>query len=167
MRRGVLTSVIAATVLACGPAAAEAGPLKGAVARAERSPQLWATVNVCDTPRNPGVIGIRGQMPALGFPAAISMDIRVDYWSSQDGRFEPDPGASKLVKLGRVTRGVHQAGWSFQFAPHAGLLSGTVTFTWRLRGRVIGRVVRVATAGHRRVDGADPARFSASSCRIN
>jgi len=154
-------------LLALMPAAAQAAPVNAAIARAEHSPALWATVNVCNTPRNPAVIGIRGQMPALGLRTSLSMEIQVDYWSSRDQRFEPDPGVAKRVTLGHARRGVHQAGWSFQFAPHAGLLSGTVTFTWKIAGRVVGRAVRPTTGGHGHVDGADPAGHSASACRIS
>ena len=43
-----------------GPTAAQ---IRIATRRAVNSPNLWATVNICDTTRHPGIVGIRVQMP--------------------------------------------------------------------------------------------------------
>jgi hypothetical protein len=137
------------------------------VASAEHSRALWATVNICNTPRNRNKIGIRGQMLALGFPAVMSIVIQVNYWSAQEKRFKPDPGVSRVFNLGRVAHGASQVGWKVPFAPHAGLLSGSVTFEWAVAGKLVGRVTRNTSGGHRQVDYSDPSRYSAASCRIS
>jgi hypothetical protein len=137
-----------------------------AVHRAERSKSLWATINICDTRRHPRTIGIRGQVPALGFPAAISIKIGVEFWSKTSMRFTPDPDATKLIRLTPVSKGVHQRGVMFRFARHAGRMRGTATFAWRRNGKLVGSVQRVTTARHRDADFGDPAGFSAGICTI-
>src|SRR6516165_1209759 len=57
-----------------------AAQMRAAVQRAERSKYLWATVNICNTKRHPHAIGVRGQMPALGFPALLQMTVHLKYW---------------------------------------------------------------------------------------
>lgn len=143
--------------------------IRAAVRRAERSKQLWTTINVCNTPARPDRIGIRGQMPALGFPARLSMTVRVDYWDAAAKALRPVPGATgrAQVNLGTVLDGLEQGGHTFQFAPGTGLLSGTITFQWRRGGKVIGHVSKLATGGHRGVGGGDPPHHSAATCTIS
>ncbi len=169
--RSRIIGALALTVVAAPPVPVPGrGPtpaqVRAAVRRAERSRQLWATINICNTRRHRDALGVRGQMPALGFPASLSMNIQVEYWSSADGRFKPDPYAKRLVKLGRVSFGVEQGGHIFQFGAHAGLLSGVVTFEWARAGRLLGRATRATTRGHRDVDFGDPRRYSAATCAI-
>ncbi len=136
-----------------------------AITRARHSPNLWATVNICNTVRYPDVIGIRGQMPSLGFTTTLYMRFQVDYYSIKDHRFEPDPGVGKLIRLGRGTHGSHQTGVAFRIRPPA-ILSGTVTFEYRRAGRLLGRAVRQTTHGERHVDFADPRGYSTATCRF-
>src|ERR1700689_1187810 len=94
MRAALATTVLAAAVLvalAATAAAAAVGPrrIAAAVARAERSSSLWATVNICSSPTDPDSMGLRGQMPTLGFSASLSMVIGVNYWSTTAKRFVP------------------------------------------------------------------------------
>lgn len=140
--------------------------INAAIHSAERSKHLWATINVCDTHKHPRTIGIRGEVPALGFPAAISISLGVDFWSKTDKRFEPDPQASRMIKLGSVTHGIHQRGVTFQFAAHTGRLRGTAKFSWTRRGKVLGSIKRVTTARHPDADFGDPSGFSAATCMI-
>ena len=140
--------------------------IKIAVHSAERSKRLWATINVCDTRKHPRTIGIRGEAPALGFPATISISIAVDFYSKADKRFEPDPNATKMIKLGPVSHGIHQRGVMFQFARHTGRLRGTATFSWTRRGKVLGSTKRVTTPSHHDADFGDPSGFSAATCMI-
>jgi hypothetical protein len=93
------------------------------------------------------------------------MDVRIEYWSQTDGRFEAT-NAHKRIALGRGSRAVHQSGVIFSFTPPAGTLRGVVTFEWWLADKVIGRVVRKTGHGYKNVDFADPPGFSAGTCII-
>ncbi len=134
--------------------------------RAKRSRNLWATINICNTKRYPNVIGIRGQMPALGFETTLSMAIQVDYRNVNGKKFEPDPGVKKTVVLGPATSGLHQDGVSFRIVPPADL-SGQISFTWKLAGKVIGRASRLTAGGLKHVAFGDPPGHSAATCRIS
>ena len=162
--------VVVLAVVATPALGSASGPtpnqIKSAVHSAERSKRLWATVNVCDTRKHPHTIGIRGEVPALGFPATIAISIGVDFYSKTDKRFEPDPQASKMIKVGSFSHGIHQRGVTFRFAPHTGRLRGTATFSWTRRGKVLGRTKRVTTPRHHDADFADPSGFSAATCMI-
>jgi hypothetical protein len=140
--------------------------IRAAIKRAEGSRSLWATVNICNTKRYRNVIGIRGQMPSLGFASALRMQFEVQYWSINSKHFRPVPGTKQWVELGAPKRGVHQGGIRFTFAPHAGTLRGIVTFEWWRAGRAIGRATRTTTRGHRNADYGDPAHFTAWKCVI-
>jgi hypothetical protein len=162
--------VVVLAVVATPALGSAAGPtpdqVKAAVRSAERSKRLWATINVCDTHKHPRTIGIRGEVPALGFPATISISLGVDFWSKTDKRFEPDPQARRMIKLGPVSHGIHQRGVTFQFAAHTGRLRGTAKFSWTRRGKVLGSTKRVTTSNHHDADFGDPSGFSAATCTI-
>jgi hypothetical protein len=158
-----LTVLATPAALARSPTRAE---VQAAVRRAERSPKLWATVNICNTRRHPRTIGIRGQMPALGFSASLYMNVTVTYWSFKQKRLVPVPGTNQRIVLGTWARGLLQGGARFAFRPHSGLLSGRITFEWRRRGQQIGRTVRPTTNGHRDADFGDPRHHSSWDCRI-
>jgi hypothetical protein len=141
--------------------------IRSAVRAAERAPSLWATVNICATRRYPNTIGIRGQMPTLGFAAWLTMFVRINYYSVAEKRFLPVRGATKRVRLGRLSSGLQQDGATFgPFQPHAGLLDATVRFVWRRSGRLLGETTRGTSAGHHSADFGSPPRFSATQCRI-
>jgi hypothetical protein len=161
----VLAALLPAGPLAKTPVSPTAKEIRSAVDRATRSSDLWATINICNTKHHRNRIGIRGQMPSLGFTSRLYMDVRIEYWSETDGRFEATD-ARKRIALGRASHAVHQSGAIFSFTPPAGTLRGVVTFEWRLAGKVIGRVTRKTGHGYKHVDFADPAGFSAGTCRI-
>jgi hypothetical protein len=173
MRAALATTVLAAVILVVlGAAAAGAiGPrrIAAAVARAERSSSLWATVNICSSRRDPDSLGIRGQMPTLGFPASLSMVIEVDYWSTAKQRFVPIQSASATttLSLGRQSTGLQQDGAIFPFKAHTGRLNATVTFIWSRAGKVLGETERSTTAGHPDADYGSPPHSSAAHCTIN
>jgi hypothetical protein len=156
---------LSGTAFAAGRAP-RAAHIRTAVQTAERSADLWATVNICNTRRHRNVIGIRGQIPSLGFTANLGMEIGVEYYSTADKTFKPVPGARKSIALGKVSRGLHQGGVAFPLTPHAGTLRGSVKFEWRLGSKVLGRVSRTTTGGHRNADFGDPARYSNGGCVI-
>lgn len=146
-----------------GPTGAQ---IRAAIRRAEHSRDLWATVNICNTKRHRHIIGIRGQMPSLGFASRLSMDVQVDYWSVKDNRFKPDPAVNpQPIALGQVSTGLHQGGVSLRFEPRA-ILSGEITFTWTRSGKVLGHAHRKTGHGYKHVAYADPPGYSAAICRI-
>jgi hypothetical protein len=173
MRAALATTVLTAVVLVtfwAVTASAAVGPrrIAAAVAKAERSSSLWATVNICSSRQNPNSIGIRGQMPTLGFAASLSMLIQVEYWSTTSKRFVPiqSATAATTLALGRQSTGLQQDGAIFPFKAHTGLLNATVTFTWRRAGRVLGPTTRRTTRGHPDADYGSPPHFSAAQCTI-
>lgn len=163
----LISAVARPTLASASRPAPTAAQIRQAVRRAESSRNLWSTVNICNAPRYRDVIGIRGQMPALGFPASLSMNVQVDYFSQQQHQFVVDTLVRlKPLKLGDLATGRHQAGVSLRFSPHAGRLSGTVTFTWRRAGKVIGQTKRPTTPGHPGADFGHPEHYSAGECTI-
>ncbi len=164
-----LLSIAAPAVAASrpGPSAPTRAQISTAVARVERSRNLWATVNICNTKRHPYVVGIRGQMPALGFSSLLSMQVELRYWSDTEKRYKPLAGTKQTLSLGSARTGLHQSGVSFAFSPHAGTLAGVVRFVWSLGRRSIGQTVRRTSPGHRDADQSDPAHFSAGKCSIS
>ena len=172
MRRALAIVVL----IVCGMLALSAGPalagnpsptrIRAAIKRAEQSPSLWATVNICNSRRYPNDIGIRGQMPTLGFATWLSMDVTLYYYSRAEKRFTAVPTGSKLVHLGRASSGLQQSGAMFQFAPHQPPLKAVVTFIWRRSGQLLGQTARSTAAGHHNADYSSPARYSAATCTI-
>jgi hypothetical protein len=167
MLRTHLLAILALLALAA-PAAAETKRDRAV----KRSKALWATVNVCDTPARPDVIGIRGSMPGSGLTETLLMRFRVQYLDAADGKWHNiEKGAdSGWVRVGRSRRRSLQSGYSFTFAPPAdggvSTLRGAVTFRWRAKGRTTRRFRELTEAGHRSTRGADPATFSAATCEL-
>src|SRR3954449_77738 len=112
-----------------------------AAAAAQRSSDLWATVNVCDTAAKPNTIGIRGSMPGLERRATLRMRFRVQYLAP-DGRWLAvrRNADSRWRKVGLRSGGRVESGWSFEFAPPRSgdvVLRGVVNFQWRRGGKVV------------------------------
>ena len=145
MQRSLLISLL---LLAASAAPAPA---------AER--ELWATVNLCDTPSHPNEIGIRASLPAR----TVQVRFRVQYRGSVNGRWRWVRGANSGWQKERA----REMGWSFEVAS-AGerVLRGVVNYRWTRRGRLVRRK-RLTEVGHRSTAGADPANFSAATCRIS
>jgi hypothetical protein len=139
--------------------------IRAAARHAERSPYLWTTINICNTRRYPLTLGIRGQMPSLGFPASLYMNVQALYLSNR--RFVAVPKVRKLIGLGRQATGLHQGGVSFRFSPGAGRLSGTIRFIWKRGGKVVAQATRRATRGHPSADYGNPTHYSAAQCKIS
>jgi hypothetical protein len=163
---GSRTSAVRAS--AVQPAATNPTPAQvaKAISGARRSKALWATVNICNSRRYPNTLGVRGQMPALGFPAWLSMRIALNYYSRQKKKFVPDPGSTKIIRLGRSRSGLLQGGAVYAFRPHPGLLNATVQFFWRRSGRLLGSTTLLTTGGHSGADFGSPPHFTAAQCRI-
>jgi hypothetical protein len=134
-----------------------------APARAQ-STDLWATVNVCDTAAHPDEIGIRASLPKPRGRVA-TLRFRVQYRDPSSGRWRYVLDAdSGWHKVGRAS----ESGWSFEVAgTGTQILRGVVGYRWSRHGKVVRRAHRVTEGGHRSTAGADPADFSAATCRMN
>ena len=121
--------------------------------------ELWATVNLCDTESHPNEIGIRASLPAR----TGQLRFRVQYRDSADGRWRWVRGANSGWQKVRA----RDSGWSFEVAGDGTrILRGVVNYRWKRRGKVV-RQRRLTEVGHRSTAGADPADFSAATCRID
>lgn len=171
-RLAIVLAVVTSALVPVALAWAKQGPsraaqVRAAVSQAESSSDTWATVNICNTSAHPNTIGIRAQMPSLGFPAQLSMVFEVQYYSAQDHVYKPVAGSTMSVPLGSSTLGLRQSGFSLPLTPHGGTLRGVVTLTWSVGGRVVGSTTRVTTSGHTDADYGDPGGYSGAVCVMN
>jgi hypothetical protein len=154
MRVALTLSVV---LLVLAPSAAQA-----------RDPQPWATVNVCDTAKQPDTVGIRASMPGSPRGVRLSMRFRVQYKVDEDTWADVD-GADSGWRLLGTAKGVPvESGWSFSFTKPSKpvTLRGVVRFRWR-KGDALPRSAEAATeAGHRSAAGSDPAGYSAATCSL-
>jgi hypothetical protein len=166
MRRRMPTALVAVVaVLLAGAAPASA------------TRHLWATVNVCDTAAHPDMMGVRGRMPGDGTHARMFMRFKAQYLSGRTWVDVGGRGTSPWLSAGSAAFVYREIGYTFEFRPPAAgtsyLLRGRATFEWRERRRVNGTrrwvVVKrrraTTVAGHRSAD-ADPADFTAATCRV-
>jgi hypothetical protein len=142
--------------------------IRAAIAKAKRSPRLWATVNACAPSGHPHMFGVRGQEPALGFASRLKLVIQVEYWDKTKKQWvmDTDPNATQTVPLGRVSFGFQQGGFSYKFPQFHGRLRALVTFEWHRAGKLLGSASRLTTAGHHDADFSRPKGFSAATCRL-
>ena len=160
MRRLVLVLVVLACV---APATASAA-----------THDLCATVNVCDSPRAPNVIGIRASMPGNGTAQRMFMRFEAQWYSTRRHRFVATGSSSRWVSAGSARYESSQAGFSFQFGdPPPGttfVMRGKVSYQWRARrGKrwvIVRRATRLTRAGIAGVAGGDPAGRSDARCLI-
>jgi hypothetical protein len=149
-----------------------AAQIRKAVAKAERSKMLWATVNICKTEgkqaAHGGSIGVRGQMPTLGFASTLSMTIQLNRYSPKTKSFValPYATAETTVSPGAFATDLHQTGEVFPFTGPAGLLNATVRFSWTRAGKLLGSTTQQTTAGHPDAVGGRPAHYSAAQCQL-
>ena len=165
MRKAVL--ILAVLLLAVpAPAAQKKDRLKS-------HPDLWATVNRCDTPPESNEIGLRGSMPGIGRRATMYMRFQVHYFARRDQKWHniASGADSGWVKLGVASRRVLEGGHTFKFTPppNGGThrLRGAISFQWRVNGRIVRRLRELTEAGHRSTFGAMPKGFSAAECLIS
>jgi len=141
----------------------------GAAAKEEHS-DLWATVNLCDTPAKPGAVGVRVSIPReKGAPRQWAR-IRLQWFDGSDRawRLVRSGGDAGWARIGIGTRLV-QGGTTFTFPPPKPgariVLRGLVDVEWRDGTKVVDHARLTTTAGHR--DGKDKQRrVSRSSCQI-
>src|ERR687893_3322280 len=119
--------------------------LAAPAASAAPSDHLWATVNVCDTERDPYTIGIRARMPGDGTRRRMYMRFRTQFYDQEDfsWKYVREGGASPWVLAGSARFLFKETGYEFRFdPPTAGesfLLRGVVEFQYRRGSRVIKR----------------------------
>ena len=165
-RHAALAAALAGAITLAG----SAGPALGA------RPRPWATVNVCDTPRHPNAVGVRGSMPGNGTTQRMYMRFRVQYLDPYQGRFLDLGGSlrSPWLLAGSARFRRREAGYTFRLnPPPAGqsyILRARAEFQWRRRrGRrlvVVRRARAVTEAGHGTAAGADPPGYSAATCEL-
>jgi hypothetical protein len=161
-----LLLTLAILLAAAAPAAARSADVR-------TSSDLWATINVCDTPDFPDTIGIRGSMPGLGRRATLWMRFQVQFLAKADGKWHnlDEAADSTWKKIGVARNRVIESGQNFTFLPPADggthTLRGAVWFKWVVRGRVVGKLREITESGHRSTAGADPAGYSAAICQIS
>lgn len=162
--------LLAAATLLLLPAA----PLAAAAAKPKTpalatSRHLWATVDVCNTPSMPRVIGVRGSMPGTGIAGErMFMRIQVQYQDGRDWKFIPAADTG-YRDVGPATFKARQSGQYFTIKAVAGtpyVLRGVVSFQWRRRGHAVLKAQRITTAGHIANAGADPKGYSAAACAL-
>jgi hypothetical protein len=112
------------------------GPAWG-IAKDSVTPELWATVNICDTAKAPNSMGVRASMPGNGTDQRMYMRFQAEYWSRarQDWAPVAGSGISPWVSVGSARYDRRQAGWTFSFAaPPQGVtftMRAVVEFEWR------------------------------------
>ena len=158
--RALLAACLATVIALAAPALASART-------AGSADNLWATVNICDTAKHPNEVGIRASMPGVPRGAVRKMRFRVQF--RDGGRWRYVTGAdSGWRTLKRSAGRAIESGWSFEFEPPAQPITfrGVVRYRWLRDGRAVRRARRITEGGHRSTRGADPANFSAATCRI-
>lgn len=176
-RRTIHTALAAAAATASltliGSAGAVAksssGPTKtqiaAAIRAAEKSPQLWATINICNSKGHRDEIGVRGQMPSLGFPSRLVMVFQLLYWSANKHTYLPVAKSRHPYVVGESSTATIQYGVSYSFSPKVTLI-GEITFKWFRGPFLLGEVARKTTAGHKDVSDAAPPHYSVAICSI-
>jgi hypothetical protein len=150
---------------ATGPATPPAKQVRAALSRAARSTGLWATINICNTRKHPDTIGIRAQMPALGFVTTMQMVVTLGYYTTATDSFKPLSSSSTTLSLGEARGGYHQDGVTFTVKPPA-KLDATVKFVWSSGSTVLGTITRTTVKGRTGVQQGDPPGYSANICAI-
>jgi len=174
MRVALATTVLAAAMaVGTTPAAAATPPtqrqISRAVAAAKSSKNLWATINICNSRADPYTVGVRGQMPSLGFSTSMSMTVKLQSYDTTTKQFVAidSPYAVNQRTLGSHSTGLQQWGAVFPFATgQTGKWNAVIVFSWKRDGKVLGQVQRRTTAGHPSADYGSPAHYSAASCTI-
>ncbi len=143
-------------------------PPRAKVAPVTASRHLWATVDVCDSPTKPRVIGVRGSMPGTGLAnERMFMRFQVQYQTGNAWTViaKSDTG---FRDVGAATFKARQSGQYFTIpaAATAYVLRGVISYQWRRRGHAVLRATRVTAAGHVAAAGSDPRGYSAAACAL-
>ncbi|HLW93970.1 MAG TPA: hypothetical protein VKS25_01195 [Solirubrobacteraceae bacterium] len=164
-------AVVAALLAALGLTPLAADAAKKPPVPKLTAPDLWATVDVCNTAAHPDTIGVRGSMPGTGDKhEEMYMRFVIEYQSGNGHwHYFNTGGISSYIDLGDASAASRQAGQNFQLGKNVNanyLLRGVIQYEWRLGGRNIGTTVRSTSGGHQVAAGGDPPGFSAAFCTI-
>jgi hypothetical protein len=161
---------LAVTALA---AVAATGAIAATAPTIDKSPLLWATINVCDTAAHPDTVGIRASMPGSGrTQERMFMRFQVQYLDAAKQRWtDLGPTAdSGFLPVGSARYRRRESGRNFSISPpplgQSFQLRGVVTFEWRKGAQVVRRARKRTRSGHKGTIGSDPNGFSAAECVI-
>lgn len=165
---GAVVAVASLIAVPAAGAASTSSPSKAqiatAVAKATRSSELWVTINSCRRRgKLPGVVGVRAQMPGLGFPTQMRVTLTVSYFSATTHRYQPLQGTSRTLTAPGVVTGTSQTGLSYMLSTPVTVIAHA-QFKWYYRGKLIGSAVRASSGGHKQVKGSDPSGYSVAAC---
>jgi len=135
-----------------------------------RSRELWSTIDVCNTAKQPDTIGIRGSMPGDGRAHdEMVMTFHLQYLNAVNQWVELEAASSGPVVVGGA-ESTRQDGWSFTLKPRSGkspfTLRGIVEFKWMHGKSLVQTAHRATAAGHEAAVGAEPKGYSAASCSV-
>lgn len=177
MHRTGAAALLTVLALAAPAASSARAPVRPHARRAGerallRSRELWATIDVCNTAKQPNTVGIRGSMPGDGRAHdQMLMSFRLEYLNAvnQWVELEGSTSSSGFILVGSGTA-ARQGGSSFTLKPRAGkstfTLRGVVEFKW-MRGKTVVQTARKPTTpGHLATEGAEPKDFSAAECPV-
>jgi hypothetical protein len=161
-----------AALVALGGSAAVAGAATTGPT-VDKSPLLWATINICDTEKHPDTIGIRASMPGSGKKTEkMYMRFQVQYYRASTQTWAPTDATvdSGFQSVGSALFRRRESGWNFSITPPpAGQtyrLRGVVSFEWRIGKKVVRKARKRTQSGHKGTFGADPKTASAAECVI-
>ncbi|WCB96817.1 hypothetical protein DSM104299_05585 [Baekduia alba] len=147
--------------------AADSGPT------VDKSPLLWATINICDTTKHPDTIGIRASMPGSGKTGEkMYMRFQVQYFRASTKKWAPADATvdSGFQSVGSAKFRRRESGWNFSITPppqgQTYRLRGLVSYEWRVGKKVVRKAQKRTHSGHKGTFGADPKTFSAAECTI-
>jgi hypothetical protein len=159
-----------AAVLLIGTSAAGAADSGPTV---DKSPYLWATINVCDTTKHPDTIGIRASMPGSGKTTEkMYMRFQVQYFQASTQKWAPTDATvdSGFQAVGSAKFRRRESGWNFSITPPPSgqtyRLRGIVSFEWRVGKKVVRKAQKRTHSGHKGTFGADPKTYSSAECII-
>ena len=141
-----------------------------ATAKTAAHPDLWATVNLCDTPSKPGGVGVRVSIPREEGAPQQWARIRLQWFDGNAlaWRALRSGGDAGWARIGGGTRLV-VGGTTFSFTPPASgarmVLRGAVEIEWRQGTEVVDHARLRTTDGHV-ATGDRHRRVSRSSCEI-
>jgi hypothetical protein len=139
---------------------------------ASHAGELWATVNICDTERNPNVLGVRASMPGNGTKQTMWMRFRASYFDRATEQWRDVGGSSRSpwIEVGDARYRSREAGRKFKIDPPVPTTSyvvrGLVEYQWRRDRRVVRRKKQKTLSGHPTGRHGDPRGYSAGVCEI-
>ena len=166
--------IAAAVEIAAAGALAAPASKRASVPTAQallRSRELWATIDVCNSPKQPNTVGVRGSMPGDGKPAdKLYMNFTLEYLDAVNQWAALPSSGSGWVLVGAGSSPSRQSGWSFTLKPPSSrghfVLRGMVSFRWIRAGHQFAHTILPTTGGRHALVGSEPEGFSAARCAL-